>query len=363
MIPAFSAEITVPTLILIGISYAVIPYLTPPYIQFGVRIYNELDSFSFRKYRIGFAVVSTLFSAALILAILFASDLSEPIIVSIAPLIQLAGLFIVYLAFHYHVLAMRGELPNADVRETASAFIPNEEGSFRYLFLVVPWIFMFLYILVGILYYNSIPERFPTHFGLNGVPNEYATKSLLSVFSILLFVGIPITALMEIIAIAILHSRPFQNPSSPVKTALQNSAFNRINSSLILAISLPIQLTIFLASATTWGLIPHGYVSLAVLPTMIIVPIVLIVALRTGQTGWKLYPGAAEKKDMATARNDDTKWKAGVFYVNRDDQSLLVPKRFGYGYTLNFGHLVTWMVLVLPIAVLVIAILFTLHIL
>ena len=363
MIPSFSAEIIVPILILIGISYAVIPYLTPPYIQFGVRIYKDPDTLQLRKYRMEFVLVSILVTAALILAILIESGLSEPIFISLAPLIQLAGLFIVYLAIHYHVLAIRGASSYTPTRETASAFIPNEEGSFRYFFLVVPWIFMFLYILVGILYYNRIPETFPTHFGLNGVPNEYTTKSLLSVFSILLFVGIPITALMEIIAIAILHSRPFQNPSSPVKTALQNSAFNRINSSLILAISLPIQLTIFLASATTWGLIPHGYVSLAVLPTMIIVPIVLIVALRTGQTGWKLYPGAAEKKDMATARNDDTKWKAGVFYVNRDDQSLLVPKRFGYGYTLNFGHLVTWMVLVLPIAVLVIVILFTLHIL
>ncbi|MGC8516174.1 MAG: DUF1648 domain-containing protein [Thermoplasmata archaeon] len=361
MIPAFSAEITVPILFLIGISYAVIPYLTPPYIQFGVRIYNEPGSLPLRKYRMGFAVVSILLSAALILAILIESSLSEPISISLAPLIQLAGLFIVYLAFHYHVLAIRGEPSITGTREIASAFIQTGEGSFRYLFLLVPWIFMFLYILAGILYYNNIPETFPTHFGLNGVPNEYATKSLLSVFSVLLFVGIPITALMEIMAIAILHSRPFQNPSSPVKTAIQNSAFNRINSSLILSISLPIQLTLFLASATTWGLIPQGDVSLAVLPTLIIIPLVLIVALRTGQTGWKLYPGATEKKELATARNDDTKWKTGVFYMNKDDKSLLVPKRFGYGYTMNFGHLVTWLVLVLPIIVLLIVILFTLH--
>ena len=362
MIPTFSAEIIVPILILIGISYAVIPFLAPPYIQFGARIYREPDSLPLRKCRIGFALVSILFSAVLILAILLERDLSESIVIIIAPLIQLAGLFIVYLAFHYHVLAIRGEPSSTVVRETAAAFIPNEEGSFRYLFLIVPWIFMFLYILAGIFYYNNIPDTFPTHFGLNGVPNEYATKSLLSVFSILLFAGIPITALMELIAIAILHSRPFQNPSSPVKTALQNSAFNRINSSMILAISLPIQLTLFLTSATTWGLIPQGYVSLAVLPTLLIIPIVLIVAARTGQTGWKLYPGAIEKKDAATARNDDTNWKAGVFYMNRDDRSLLVPKRFGYGYTLNFGHLATWMVLVLPIIVIVVVLLFTLHI-
>ena len=90
MIPAFSAEIIVPILILIGISYAVIPYLTPPYIQFGVRIYKDPETLQLRKYRMEFVLVSILFSAVLILAILLESDLSEPIVIIIAPLIQLA---------------------------------------------------------------------------------------------------------------------------------------------------------------------------------------------------------------------------------------------------------------------------------
>ena len=39
-------------------------------------------------------------------------------------------------------------------------------------------------------------------------------------------------------------------------------------------------------------------------------------------------------------------WKAGVFYSNRDDPALFVPKRFGIGYTLNFGNRWAWAVLV-----------------
>ena len=31
-------------------------------------------------------------------------------------------------------------------------------------------------------------------------------------------------------------------------------------------------------------------------------------------------------------------WRAGVFYVDRNDPALFVPKRFGFGYTLNFGQ-------------------------
>ena len=31
-------------------------------------------------------------------------------------------------------------------------------------------------------------------------------------------------------------------------------------------------------------------------------------------------------------------WKWGIFYVNRENPDLFVPKRYGIGYTLNFGN-------------------------
>ena len=41
----------------------------------------------------------------------------------------------------------------------------------------------------------------------------------------------------------------------------------------------------------------------------------------------------------------ESSWKAGIFYSNRDDPSLFVPKRFAIGYTLNFGNSRSWAVL------------------
>src|ERR1022692_1177412 len=46
-------------------------------------------------------------------------------------------------------------------------------------------------------------------------------------------------------------------------------------------------------------------------------------------------------------RTPDACWKWGVFYVNPADPSILVEKRFGIGYTLNFGNRWTWVVLAL----------------
>nr|WP_268874139.1 DUF5808 domain-containing protein [Streptacidiphilus melanogenes] len=40
--------------------------------------------------------------------------------------------------------------------------------------------------------------------------------------------------------------------------------------------------------------------------------------------------------------DDDRCWKAGQFYFNRDDRRLLVPKRIGFGRTLNFAQPVSW---------------------
>ena len=37
-------------------------------------------------------------------------------------------------------------------------------------------------------------------------------------------------------------------------------------------------------------------------------------------------------------RDDERYWYAGYFYNNPDDPALFVPKRYGLGWTLNFGH-------------------------
>jgi len=44
-------------------------------------------------------------------------------------------------------------------------------------------------------------------------------------------------------------------------------------------------------------------------------------------------------------KTPDKCWKWGAFFVNRDDPALFVRKRYGIGYTLNFGNPWSWAVL------------------
>ena len=67
----------------------------------------------------------------------------------------------------------------------------------------------------------------------------------------------------------------------------------------------------------------------------------------------------AEGEPTVGDRTEDCYWKAGVFYVNPNDPALLVEKRFGIGYTLNFGHWIAWLImaamLALPLAAMLLA--------
>lgn len=57
-----------------------------------------------------------------------------------------------------------------------------------------------------------------------------------------------------------------------------------------------------------------------------------------------------QKKQL---RDDDGNWKLGLFYFCPRDPSFLIPKRFGIGWTLNFGSRWSLLFLLVVIAVLV----------
>ena len=50
-------------------------------------------------------------------------------------------------------------------------------------------------------------------------------------------------------------------------------------------------------------------------------------------------------------RDDDRYYKLGVFYVNPNDPSVWVPKRFGVGWTFNYGQPLTWAITALFVLV------------
>lgn len=87
---------------------------------------------------------------------------------------------------------------------------------------------------------------------------------------------------------------------------------------------------------------------------LLLIPIAAVAA-----SIWWVARASAEPDDLPADNTPDECWKWGQLYYNPNDPSLLVEKRFGLGYTLNFARWGSWVllaaVLVLPLVVILIA--------
>ena len=66
----------------------------------------------------------------------------------------------------------------------------------------------------------------------------------------------------------------------------------------------------------------------------------LAVSLVYGQAGSRLLRRMTASS--ALDYDDDELWRLGVFYVNREDSSVVVPRRFGIGWAMNWGNPKSW---------------------
>ena len=70
----------------------------------------------------------------------------------------------------------------------------------------------------------------------------------------------------------------------------------------------------------------------------LLIVLVLVLLWHPQRSRTKSSISADRGRTDAVFRDDDRYWSAGIFYNNPDDPALFVPKRFGLGWTLNFGH-------------------------
>jgi uncharacterized membrane protein len=69
-----------------------------------------------------------------------------------------------------------------------------------------------------------------------------------------------------------------------------------------------------------------------------LIAIVLILVWHPQRSRAKTNASADRERTDAMFRDDDRYWSGGILYHNPDDPALFVPKRYGLGWTLNFGH-------------------------
>jgi uncharacterized membrane protein len=199
---------------------------------------------------------------------------------------------------------------------------------------------------IGVAVYPALPDPLPIHWDLNGVANGFAQKSVWSAFGVVL-VGLGVVALLFALSFLVRVARPRRMASdSPALATRRAEVQQHLLGGLLGQITL-------ITSALLAGLTIAGWLA----PTSGFLPIVSIVlflgllalAIAAYFVGYRraMVPraeasgSAAPQHPTATAvdaPDDDHYWKGGLVYVNRRDPALLVPKRFGVGWTINLGH-------------------------
>lgn len=235
----------------------------------------------------------------------------------------------------------------ADQHVVADTGLRTQPERFPWLWAVPAVVLLLATAVLGIIRYPELPSMIATHHSLHG-PDRFAPKSPLTVAAPVLVQAVVDALVIGIVALS-LHARPDLDPSAPRRSSAQHRIFVRRLSRVLLVLLACLNLGMLLIWSQLWSVLPPSpWVLLAAFLIDIVgIATVLVVSVRSGQGGSRIAVPGVESAEHpgAAARDDDRYWRAGMFYVNRDDPSIMVPKRFGVGWTVNFGN--PWGVLVL----------------
>ena len=164
----------------------------------------------------------------------------------------------------------------------------------------------------------QIPPLFPIHWGIDDQANGWSHRTIVRVY-LPIWIGASLIGMMLLIVISTRYARRLRR-------------FSR--STLLLA-------SAFVGFAFAWiGLLPLR-------PTRITnisigaVEFLFILAL----IFWSHQARLAESVEPYKG-TPDKYWYGGMFYYNPRDPSIWVPKRFGFGFSLNFARPTSWLLLV-----------------
>jgi len=196
--------------------------------------------------------------------------------------------------------------------------LPLQAGPFAILVGAALWLARHFY---------ELPERIPIHWNWRGEADGFVGRSGVSV-ALPLLIGAAVCLMLAALG-------------SGLRRSVSGGAMRAATLKVLLAgeyFAALICCGVLAASVTSGRLLkPVLWLTFAA-----VVGLVLLAA-RTGRG----IPREPERNPSA--------WRAGVFYVDRNDPALFVPKRAGFGYTFNFGHPaalpLTLLTLVVPLAV------------
>lgn len=346
--------------LLTGGLLTVIPSINRKGLLFGVRVPEEAqsDAKSVRIKRIyyaGMAIFTVLDLAAG--AALYAAKPSVTLLLSLyQPTFLLVGQILFYLPLRKRTLALKAEsgwkVRCAGFSETT---VSRERGRLKNLpwgWYAVSFLLCILALAWGLYIYPTLPDTLIKHWDINMKPDDWSKKSIASVVALPL-VSFGMILLMLGSNILIYFTKLQVSSENPVLSFAQHRQYRRLTGHMLGFITLIMTFMFLLIMPMTLNIFiptfPQMMIAILVLTVLMIAPAILL-AVKAGQGGSKLKPVLTDreleemKNVSGTAipvridRTDDSLWKLGLFYYNKEDPSLLVEDRFGNNGGLNYAR-------------------------
>ena len=263
----------------------------------------------------------------------------------VAATIPLIVSFALMLHYRKRVEAIKREEGWKAERDEAVALIGFEEApvppSLVWNVVYVPIVLITL--AIGLALYPSTPDLVPTNFDFAGNVNQWTPKGPALIAFPLLF-EVFMAACFIFSHWMTIRSKKDIDPARPAISAYAYGAFARAECILLLVggsvLTAVLGIVMILMMAEILSMLVT--IALIIVATLIFVGATIAVSVVYGQSGSRLVKRLEESGDIIA--DNDEHWKAGIFYFNKDDASLFLPKRFGVGWTMNWARPAAWLI-------------------
>ncbi|WP_040206013.1 DUF1648 domain-containing protein [Neobacillus jeddahensis] len=340
-----------------------IPYWTRKTESFGVSIPEEIfHEVSIKKKRKSYAWTTGLLAlATIIIFSLFANGHDEDFIATLFTIlifVYLFGSFIVYLIFHRQMKELKRQNPSW-VAKPQQVLVDmgfrNRKLTLSNGWFVIPFIFSIATIVITLVNFQQIPDRYPMQYNFSGEVTTWANKSYRSVL-LMPIMEMYMTMLFLFINIVISKAKQQVSAENPEVSIQQNVTFRRRWSLFTLIAGTGIVMLLSLHQFSLIYSINHQFLMIAPLVYVIgVCGATILLSITTGQGGSRVTIKGSGPSSTVINRDDDQYWKLGMFYFNKNDPAIFLEKRFGIGWTNNWAHPLSWIFIV--VIILIVAIL------
>ena len=259
--------------------------------------------------------------------------------------IPLIASFALMLHYRKKVKAIKREEGWKAERDEAVALIGFEEApappSLAWNVVYVPIVLITL--ALGLALYPSTPDLVPTHIDFAGNVNQWTPKGP-ALIAFPLLVEVFMAACFIFSHWMTIRSKKDVDPARPAISAYAYGAFARAECILLLVSGsvLTAVLGIVMILMMTETLSMLVTMVLIIVATLVFVGAMIAFSVVYGQSGSRLVKRLEENGGIIA--DNDEHWKAGIFYWNKGDASLILPKRFGVGWTMNWARPAAWVI-------------------